>query len=182
MQMARKRPLSPQSAHKHRNAFLHDDTCPTPRLQQWLTDQFEQQRKPRKVKRYVLKRNTTPPEQRMRINSANARHFSDGEYLQKELPKLEAGTRCSIEPGDDVELPIYGIIASYLIFLFALAPYRTLQLLLTIMLFYGSGDSADVLPWTVTTTMTALILPMGISAKLEVTMGLMVAIWINGWA
>jgi hypothetical protein len=182
MQNISKRPVSPRSAHKHRNAALNDDSCNTPLLQRWLTDQFEEQRKPRKVKRYILKRNTSPPEKRIRINSANARQFSNGEHRsQKELPEVEDSMLYGLESDDDLQLPVYTIIVSYLLFLFALAPSRTLQLLLTIMIFFGSRDCSDILPWTITTTITALIMPMGVSAKLEVTMGLMVALWIKRW-
>lgn len=109
---------------------------------------------------------------RMRINSANARRFS----VKQEIEEQKVPKESTAQEVHSVKmLPIFTVLAIYFLVLLTLDPGRTVHLVLTILMLFGS--SPDIVLWR--TILTAIMMPMGVQAKLEVTLCLVVAVWVK---
>ena len=102
---------------------------------------------------------------RMRIRSLNA--------------KMPTAPSDSNQPPPKVYVTTSGrpllILPAYMMVLFTLHPSRTLQLILTSLMFFASFPVW--MPWW--TVLLSLVLPMGLQARFEVTMCMCIVVWLS---
>ncbi len=109
---------------------------------------------------------TPPTRPRMRICSLNSRHQT--------LPEKNAPA--ASQSYSAINSRALLITAVCMALCFITHPVRTLQLILTALMFFASFP--EWMPWW--TALLTMVLPMGLQARVEVTMSLCMVVWIGG--
>ena len=111
---------------------------------------------------------TQPIRSRMRICSLNAKAQTS--------PDTNDGSPPQTILAVDLRLGL-PLTTVYVAFLFMLYPHATLDLTLVVLMFFAPFP--EWMPWW--TALLAMVLPMGLRARFEVTVFLCVVLWVGGW-